>query len=128
MIFAREISDPLTSLVKRIDEATIKNHDAKMGSFVVFCTDQEDMEAKLKDLAKKEKLQEIVLTIDNPAGPRGFKISKAADVTVVLYTQHAIKANFAFHQGELDEKQIEKIITGLGTILPERKAEKPTSS
>ena len=49
MIFAREVSDSLTSLVKKLDAATAKNSDAKMGSFVVFCNDDEDLKDKLKD-------------------------------------------------------------------------------
>jgi hypothetical protein len=118
MIFAREISDPLTSLVKRIDEATAKNHDARMGSFVVFCNDSESLEPKLKDLAKKEKLEHVVLTIDNPAGPGAYKIAKDADVTVVLYENHKVQANFAFHKGEMNAKDIDKIIASLPKILP----------
>src|SRR5438309_9188466 len=35
MIFAREVSEPLTKLIKEIDAATAKNTDCSMGSFVV---------------------------------------------------------------------------------------------
>jgi len=69
MIFAREVSDSLTSLVKKIDAATVKNKDCKMGSFVVFLNDDENFDKKLKDLAGKEELKKIALAIDNPAGP-----------------------------------------------------------
>ena len=121
MIFAREVSDPLTSLVKKLDEATGKNSAAKMGSFVVFCNDDEKLEKKLPELAEKQKLKNIILTIDNPAGPTGYNIAKDADVTVVLYTQHEIKANYSFKKGELTAKGIDKIIADLGKILPEKK-------
>src|SRR2546421_630920 len=69
MIFAREINDPLTGLVKKIDEATVKHSDCSMGSFVVFCSDEEGLDKKLKALAEKEHLKKIVLTVDNPSGP-----------------------------------------------------------
>ena len=62
MIFAREISEPVTSLVKKIDAATAKNSKAHMASFAVFLSDQEDLDKKLKALADKEKLKETVLT------------------------------------------------------------------
>jgi len=39
MIFAREVSDSLTSLVKKLDEATAKNSKSRMGSFVIFLSD-----------------------------------------------------------------------------------------
>src|SRR5436190_2061386 len=69
MIFAREVSGPLTSLVKKIDAETAKHKSDRMGSFVVFLSDDEGLQNKLKDLADKESIKTTVLTIDNPAGP-----------------------------------------------------------
>lgn len=120
MIFAREVSDPLTSLVKKIDAATAKNSGCKMGSFVVFLNDEEGLDKKLKELAEKEKLEKLVLSIaETPAGPSGYDIAKEADVTVVLYTKRNVKVNYAFKKGELKDKDIEKIISDLTKILPE---------
>jgi hypothetical protein len=120
MIFAREISDPLTSLVKKIDAVTAKNGSARMGSFIVFCSDDEKLEDKLKDLAKKEELKKIVLTIDNPSGPSGYKVAKDADVTVVLYNRQNVKVNYAFKKGELKDSDVDKIVADVAKILPER--------
>jgi hypothetical protein len=120
MIFAREISDPLTSLVKKIDAATAKNSDCSMGSFVVFLSDDEGLEKKLKDLAKKDKIDHTVLAIDNPAGPRGYGLAKDADVTVVLYTNRTVKANYAFKKGELKDADINKIVGDVSKILPQK--------
>jgi hypothetical protein len=124
MIFAREITDGLTSLVKKIDAATDKNSDCRMGSFVVFCSDEEGLEKKLKDLADKEKFKHIVLTIDNPAGPKNYEIAKDAEVTVVLYTQQNVKANYAFKKGELKDADINKIVSDVSKILPEKDKKK----
>jgi hypothetical protein len=120
MIFAREISDSLTSLVKKIDEATAANKSARMGSFVVFLSDDEGMEAKIKELAKKLDLKHTVLTLDNPAGPKGHEVAKEADVTVVLYTKREVKANHAFKKGSLKEKDIEAIIADVSKIVPKK--------
>jgi len=120
MIFAREVSDPLTGLVKKIDEATAQNKDCRMGSFVVFLSDDASLEKKLKELAKKEKIDRTVLTIDNSAGPSGYDIPKDADVTVVLYTKRNVKANFAFRKGELTEGGVDKIVAAIPKILPEK--------
>src|SRR5947208_14404160 len=120
MIFAREVSDPLTSLVKKIDTATADHKACKMGSFIVFCSDDEHLEATLKELAKKEKLDHIVLTIDNPQGPPRYKVAKDADVTVVLYEQQKVKANYAFKQVELHDKDIDQIVAAVAKILPEK--------
>jgi len=121
VIFAREISDSLTGLVKKLDEATAKNKSARMGSFVVFCSDAEGLDKKLKDLAKKEKLDKIVLSIDNPSGPPGWGIAKGADVTVILYNKRTVKANYTFKKGELKAKDIDAIVADVKKILPEKK-------
>lgn len=118
MIFAREVSDPLTSLVKKIDEATVANSDKRMGSFVVFCSDDEGLEGKLKSLAEKQDLKKCILTLDNPAGPKNYKVAQEADVTVVLYNKRKVAANYAFKKGELKEEDIKKIVDDLSKILP----------
>lgn len=120
MIFAREISDSLTSLVKKIDAATAKNSGARMGSFVVFCSDDEGLKDKLKDLSEKNKLEKIVLTIDNPSGPPRYRIARDADVTVILYEKQKVKANHAFKKGEMKESDVDKIVADLAKILPEK--------
>ena len=70
MIFAREVSDSLTSLVKKIDAATAENSEKKMGSFVVFLSDDEKLADQLKTLAEKSNLKNTILAVDNVAGPR----------------------------------------------------------
>src|SRR5262245_39018726 len=96
MIFAREVSDSLTSLVKAIDAATVKNSSCKMGSFVVFCNDDEDLKDKLKAVAEKADLKKCVLSIDKPDGPPKYEVAKDADITVILYTKQQVKVNHAF--------------------------------
>jgi hypothetical protein len=116
MIFAREVSDPLTSLVKKID-AENQKHGKKMMSFVVFLSDKEGLKDELKQLATKENLKQTVLSIESPAGPAGYTVPKEADVTVVLYVNRDIKANHAFRKGEFDAKDIEPILADLPKIL-----------
>jgi hypothetical protein len=120
LVFAREISDPLTSLVKKIDEATVKNKASKMGSFVVFCSAEKGLNTKLKDLASKEKLAKTVLTLDGPSGPGAYNVSSDADVTVVLYVGKKVKVNKAFKKGEFKDADVEKILADLSKILPEK--------
>jgi hypothetical protein len=122
MIFAREISDDLTSLVKKIDAATAKNTKARMGSFVVVCNDDEKTEDKLKALAKKEGLKKTILTVvDKKSGPEGYELDPKADITVVLYNKRSTKAQFAYAKGEMKSKDVDAIIEALPKILPESK-------
>lgn len=121
MIFAREVTDGLTSLVKKIDAATDKNSSCRMGSFVVFCSDEEGLKKKLETLADKEKLKRTVLTIGNPAGPEGYDIAKDADVTVLLYVGQTVKINRAYKKGELTEREVDRIVSEVPKILPKKK-------
>ena len=120
MIFAREVSGPLTKLIKKVDAATSDSANARMGSFVVFCTDEEAIVKELRALAAKEKLGDIVLTVYGKAGPEKYKLAKDADVTVVLYTGGVVKSNYAFRKGELTDKDIDKILGELPKILAEK--------
>ena len=115
VIFARNPDESLTKLIKKIDEATAKNSDSKMGSYVVFLSDSQDLEAKLKAMATKENVKNTILSIDNPAGPERYKISKDADITVLLYTGRVVKANHAF-KGALKDADIEKITGDISKI------------
>src|SRR5262245_44826791 len=121
MIFAREVSDNLTSLVKKIDAATVENSKARMGSFVVMCNDDEKMEGRLKDLAKKSELKKCVLSlVDRKAGPPGYTIHPDAEVTVVLYVGRKTEAEFAYKKGEFKEADIEEVMKAVPKIIKKK--------
>jgi hypothetical protein len=111
MVFAREISGPLTSLVKKV------NATKGIESFVVFCNDSEGLEKDLKKLADKENLKTTILTVGPPAGPEKYKVAKDADVTVVLYTKQTVVSNFAYKKGEFNSAAVEKIVADIPKIL-----------
>jgi hypothetical protein len=122
MIFAREVSDSLTSLVKKIDAETAKNSKAKMGSFVVYISDDEKLGDKLKSIASKEGIKSTVLTImDNPTGPPKYEVAKDAAVTVVFYNQRKVLANHAFKAGEFNSAAVDKVMADLPKILETKK-------
>jgi hypothetical protein len=123
MIFAREVSDTLASLVKKIDAATVENKSKRMGSFVVFLNDDEKVQDQLKALAKSQDLKQCVLTVDNVAGPDGYGIAKEADVTVLLYNKRKIAFNYAFKKGELSAQAVEKILADLPKIMAGKKTD-----
>ena len=118
-IFARGISDKLTSLVKKIDETVGKNEDKKMAAFVVLLSEDADSVApKLETLAKEQNIKNVPLTIfDGQAGPGDYKIAKDAEVTVLLWTDQNVKVNHAFKAGEFNDQAIEKIVASTATIL-----------
>jgi hypothetical protein len=130
-IFAREPGDanqPLTQLLKRLDDAVSRHQKGQLGGFVVFLNEdfaKEDRRGslvqRLENLANGIKLQQVTLAVDGAAGPSGYQINPEADVTVVLYVQHKVVANYAFRKGGLSEKDVETILAEVEKLVPAKK-------
>jgi hypothetical protein len=118
-IFAREITENLTSLVRQIDEKIGANSDKKMAGFVVLLTDDPDAaEPRLKELAEKHKIEHTPLTVyDGIAGPESYSIAKEADVTVMMWVGSEVKVNRVFEKGKLDKAAIAAIVKDTAKIL-----------
>jgi hypothetical protein len=116
VVFARELTPEVSALIKKLDACTVKNGSCSMGSYAVFMSDSETLPEQLKGLAEKAKLTKLVLSIDNPSGPKAYEISKDAAVTVLLYKDVTVSANFAFKTGELNEKAITKVVNDVSKI------------
>jgi len=116
MVFAREVNPTVTKLIKELDATTAKNKSADMGSCVIFCSDAKELEKHLKTLVEKEKVQNCILAIDNPAGPEDYNIAKDADVTVLVYKERKVTANLAFKKGEMKDKDIQTVIAEVAKI------------
>ncbi|MFO0966463.1 MAG: hypothetical protein U0793_12880 [Gemmataceae bacterium] len=117
VVFARDLTPEVSKLITKLDEATTKNKSASMGSFAVFCSDKDGLEGALKTLATKSGIKTLVLSIDNPSGPDGYKIAKDAEVTVLLYNDFTVRANHAFKKGELNEKGIDEVVKDVAKIV-----------
>ena len=118
VVFAREVTPQVIALLKKLDEATAKNDKASMGSFAVFCSDKDGLAEQLKKVAEDQKITKLILSIDNPTGPKAYNIAKDADVTVLLYNDFTIRANHAFKNGELNAKAVERVVTEVSKIIP----------
>lgn len=122
MVFARNPECPATQkLIKKLEEVTAANSKAEMGTFVVFLSDDDKTEGKLKKLAEDAKLKAVTLAVDNPAGPKDYNVSKDADVTVVLYTERMVKVNKTFAAGKMTDKDIDAVAADVSKILPAKK-------
>ncbi len=117
VVFAREATPAVAKLIKQLDDATVKNDKASMGSYAVFCSDKDGLDKALVKMAAEQKLSKMILSIDNPAGPKDYKIAKDAEVTVLLYTEFTVKANHAFRKGELNDAAISKVVADVAKIV-----------
>ena len=121
MVFARTADCPATAkLISKLEEATAANSKCEMGCYVVFLSDDDKMADKLKELSDKLKLKNVILAVDNPAGPKGYNVAKDADITVVLYTERTSKVNMAFEKGKITDADIDGIVKGVSKITPSK--------
>jgi hypothetical protein len=115
IVFAREINDPLTSLVKKLDAEVGKSKSVK--ALVLLMTDEDSADKKIKELTEKNKITKVNFGVDNPQGPPAWKIEKDAAVTVVFYKAHKIQASHAFKKGEFNDKATETVMGSLPKIV-----------
>ncbi|HUE17706.1 MAG TPA: hypothetical protein VMR25_26360 [Planctomycetaceae bacterium] len=118
-VFTHKIDANLTSLVKEVDAQVEKNKDKKLKAFVVLLTNDPDKaEPQLKELAEKNNIKNVPLTIfDGPLGPLDYKLSPKAETTVLMWVKSDVKVNHAFSEGKLDQKSIDAIVHDTGKIL-----------
>jgi hypothetical protein len=119
LVFAREINDPLTLLVEKLDAAVARNRSARLRAVVVVLSDDAALEGSLKKLSDKEGLKHVSLAFTEPAGLKPYKLSPSADVTVLLYKNLKVAANHAFLKGELDGKAVRAILADLPKVVPQ---------
>lgn len=117
-IFARSADDAaLQKLIAALETAVEKNSKASLNGYVVFCSDSDKLEGKLKELAEKAKLKNVVLAIESAEGPEKYGISKDADVTVLIYKERVVTANYTFGKGKLTEKDVEKVNADIAKLV-----------
>lgn len=117
-VFTHKIDKNVTSLIKEVDAQVEKNKDKKLKAFVVLLTDDPDKaEVSLKELAEKNNIKNVPLTIfDGVLGPLDYKLSPKAETTVLMWVRSDVKVNYAF-AGKVDSKSIQAIMGDTGKIL-----------
>ena len=117
-VFARKTSEPLASLVKKIDDKIGEN--PKLKSFVVLTPKKgEDPAENLKTLATTAGIKHVPLTRgESPDGPPDYEVARDADVTVLMWSRHKVKVNHAF-KGELTAENIRAIVADVPKLLGE---------
>jgi hypothetical protein len=124
LIFAREVSGPLTSLVKQMDKQVgeaMARHPRRNnpGVFIVFCNDDPNLKTQLQQVVVKEGLKHVVLCAVGSVPPKRYAVANEADLTVLIWKDSdVVKANFPLRKGDLDERKAKAITEELSRVLP----------
>lgn len=118
-VFARDVNDDLAKVIKDVDAVVEKNKAKDMKAFVVVLADDaEKVAPQLEALAKKAGIKNVPLTtFDGASGPEDYKISKDADVTVLMWNKSEVKANVALAKGQLDASAAKKIVAQAESLV-----------
>jgi hypothetical protein len=117
LIFARKLSHPLPTLIRRLDVQVAANRSARLWAVVVVLSEDEGMEKKLEALVREEGIRNVSLGVMGPGEPKHYKLSPAADVTVLLCRRSKVEANHAFRPGQFDEKAVGAIMRDVSRIV-----------
>ncbi len=104
IFFARSLSDPLTKLVTACDAAvTARPKDAAVRAWMTVLGEKTIGINDLGKWAKQTGLKSMPVGVfDDPVGPPSYKLADDADLTILLFVNRKVVANFAFRKGELD--------------------------
>jgi hypothetical protein len=116
LVFGRGITDPLTSLAKKLDAAVGKHKAARLRAVLVILRDDAETERALKELGERQGIEKVSLAV-MPDGPKDYKLSKEAEVTVVVYDRYKVEANHSFRKGELNDKAVETILADVSKVV-----------
>jgi hypothetical protein len=123
VIFARTLSDALGKLASQLDKAVIDHKKSDPQAWITFLSDdQVNLDPQVVKWSQKFAIRNIPLGIfEDPLGPPSYRLSKDADVTVLLFVKQKVIANFAFRAGELTDDKIKQVIGAVPSLVLEKK-------
>lgn len=121
IVFARQLSEPLGTLVHKLDKVLSEHKDMRI--WVTFLADdQQTFDPKVVQWSKKHATGNVPLGVfDDTVGPPTYLLAREADVTVLLSVKQRVVANFAYRAGELNDAASAEILKSVPRILPPKK-------
>ena len=119
IVFARNPSDALGKLVKKLDDAVKEQKAVELRSWVTFLADdQTKMDPVVVKWAKDHAIANVPCAVfEDTVGPPAYLIAKDADVTVLLSVKQKVVANFAYRTGEFNDAAIAEIVKSIPKIV-----------
>jgi hypothetical protein len=122
IVFARTPNDLLGKFLTKLDQALAAHKAANPNAWVTFLSDdQPALEPKLIEWSRKHGLANIPVGVfEDNDGPPSYRLSRDAEVTILLAVNQKVVVNFALRAGELTEEKGKEILEGLPKILGEK--------
>ena len=120
VVFARTTSDALARLLTRLEAAGADRKDSGYKVWMTQLAEKADLDL-LAGWAQKKGLKTVpVGAFEDADGPPSYQLHKDADVTVLLFTQQKVIANYAFRAGELTDKRIDEVVKAVPHLFEKK--------
>jgi hypothetical protein len=118
MLFIREITPELKTLLKQIDKEVDEHRASGLRSFGVFvASDSKELLPQVQTLAFDEKINLPLTIAAAPSdGSAGRSLHPDAAATIILYREQTVVANFAYRAEELKAEQCEAVLKGIRAL------------
>jgi hypothetical protein len=111
LVCARGLDQRVQDLLTKVDRAVDGERAQGLRGFAIFLDAKaSELQPKLFNLARREKLSLPLAFPVESSGPRSLELPEKAEVTVLLYRQKKIAQRFVFAPEELGNKQIEQVV------------------
>ena len=95
---------------------------SELRAWVTFLNaDQTNYDPKVVAWSKKQAIRSVPLSVFEDAdGPPSYKLSRDADVTVLVFVKQKVVANFAFRAGELSDERIADVLKAVAAVAEKK--------
>jgi hypothetical protein len=122
IIFARKPSDELGKLAADLDKAVADPKNAPLRGWVTFMGDnQPKMDPQVVQWGQKHAIRNLPLGVfEDNDGPPSYRLSKDAEVTILLFVKQKVMANFAYRAGELTDAAQAEVLKAVPKLLEKK--------
>ena len=111
LVCARGLDERVERLLVKLDRVVDGERAQGLRGFAIFLEAKAaELQPKLFNLARREKLSMPLAFPVETSGPRSLDLPEKAQVTVLLYRQKKIAQRFVFEPDELSDKEIERVL------------------
>ena len=122
IIFARRPSDELGKLAADLDKAVADPKNAPLRGWVTFMSEnQPRLDPQVVLWGQKHAIRNLPLGVfEDNDGPPSYRLSKDAEVTILLFVKQKVVANFAYRAGELTDAAHAEVLKAVPKILEKK--------
>ena len=120
VVFARTLTPALGKLLSGLEAEVPKRKESGFKVWMTQVTEKADLDGLAK-WSQKQGLKSVpVGAFEDTDGPPAYKLNRDADVTILLFVNEKVVANFAFRPDELTDDAIQTVVKRLPELFEKK--------